>query len=297
MIIKVGKFVAACITQALPQRSRRLSLQGGRLLGFTFSLNALSMIMKKSNANSSGSRIRFSTADRNQREFRDFCVDELVRENHQVRILWSYVCRLDLSELHAPCKMAECKVGQTPVDPRILLTLWLMAALEGISSGRCLASLCQRDNIYRWICGDVDVSRNLINKFRVSHAVALHGLMSQTIAALQHQGLIPFNRIRYGGGRVRTSASDSNLRINPTLDELVQEAEKIVERVLEAGDGDSICQAAARRRAAEERRRRLDEALKAHDLLAKAQANRKKRDGEKSRPKNKRRRWRLGGIT
>ena len=255
------------------------------------------MIMKKSNANSSGSRIRFSTADRNQREFRDFCVDELVRENHQVRILWSYVCRLDLSELHAPYQVTEGKVGQNPVDPRILLTLWLMAALEGISSGRRLASLCQRDNIYRWICGDVDVSRDLVNEFRVSHAIALHGLMSQAIAALQHQGLIQFIRIRHGGVRVRTNSGEIALRQNPTLDELVREAEKIVERVLEAGDGDSCHQAAVRLRAAEERRRRIDEALKAHDLLAKAQARRKEMDGEETRPKSKRRRWRLGGIT
>ena len=121
--------------------------------------------------------------------------------------------------------------------------------------------------------------------------------MSQAIAALQHQGLIQFIRVRHGGVRVRTNSGEIALRQNPTLDELVREAEKIVERVLEAGDGDSCHQAAVRLRVAEERRRRIDEALKAHDLLAKAQARRKEIDGEESRPKSKRRRWRLGGIT
>ena len=252
--------------------------------GFKVTLNALSMVMKKSPTNSSGLQVRFSHAERYQREFRDFCLDELVREDHQVRTLWSYVCRLDLTAFHAPYKAVAGKAGRKPVDPRILLTLWLMATLEGISSGRRLAVLCQRDNVYRWICGDVGVNRNLLNDFRVSHADALQGLMSQTIASLQHQGLIDFNRVSQDGVRVRANAGKSSFRKKPTLEELSQEAEKAVEKVLEVADDNTTNQeAAAGLHAAEDRQRRLEQALKEHELLAKKREKRKKGDGEKTR--------------
>ena len=77
--------------------------------GFKVTLNALSMVMKKSPTNSSGLQVRFSHAERYQREFRDFCLDELVREDHQVRTLWSYVCRLDLTAFHAPYNRSQVK--------------------------------------------------------------------------------------------------------------------------------------------------------------------------------------------
>jgi transposase len=240
--------------------------------------------MRNSTTNSAGSKIRFSKAERYQREFRDFCLDELVRDDHQVRTLWAYVCRLDLSEFCAAYKAVEGNAGRKPVDPRILLTLWLMATLEGISSGRRLAQLCQRDNVYRWICGDVGVNHNLLNEFRVSHVDALQGLMSQTIAVLQHQGLIRFNRISQDGIRVRASAGKSSFRKKPTLDQLALEAEKAVEKVLTAEDQDTTNQEqAARLHAAEDRQRRIDKALKEHDSLAETREKRKKGDGEKTR--------------
>jgi len=241
--------------------------------------------MKNTAKNSSGFEIRFNKAERHQHEYRDICLDELVADDHQVRSVWAYVCSLDLSQFHANYQAVEGEAGRKPVDPRILLTIWLFATIEGITSGRRLAKLCRRDAVYMWICGHVGVNYNLLNDFRVQHVEALQGLMSQTIAILQHNGLIEFKRISQDGVRVRANAGKSSFRKKDTLEELLQEATVEVERVLTSLDDDNSGeqQKAAQVHAALDRQRRLEEALRQHEDLSAQREKRKKGDGEKTR--------------
>jgi transposase len=234
--------------------------------------------------NISGESIRFNKAERFQHEFRDICLDELVSAEHPVRLVWEYVCSLDLSVFYWSYKAVSGKAGRKPVDPRILLTLWLYATLEGIFSGRRLAKLCTRDAVYMWICGNVGVNYNLLNDFRVCDPEALKTLMTETIAILQHKELIDFKRISQDGVRVRANAGKSSFRKKDTLQELLVAAEKQVEAVLNADhDEASAQQQAARIQAAEDRQRRLQEALSEHQTLSQQREKRKKGDGEKTR--------------
>jgi len=236
--------------------------------------------------NSSGCEIRFNRAERHQHEFRDICLDELVAENHQVRSVWAYVCGLDLSQFHAGYQAVAGHAGRKPADPRILLTVWLFATIEGISSGRRLAKLCQRDAVYMWICGNVGVNYNMINHFRVEHCDALQDLMAQTIATLQHNGLIDFKRISQDGIRVRAHAGKSSFRKVDTLEELLEHASSEVARVLASlddDDDDSEQGKAAAVNAALDRQKRLEEALRQHKDLSAKREKRKKGDGETTR--------------
>jgi transposase len=240
--------------------------------------------MKNTTKNSSGFDIRFNKAQRHQHEFRDICLDELVSEDHQVRSVWAYVDSLDLSRFYANYKAVEGEAGRKPADPRILLTIWLFATIEGITSGRRLAKLCKRDAVYMWICGHVGVNYNLLNDFRVQHIEALQDLMSQTIAILQHNGLIDFERISQDGVRVRAHAGKSSFRKKDTLEELLEKAAVEVERVLTSLDDDSSEQEkAAQVHAALDRQARIEEALRQYEGLAAQREKRKKGDGEKTR--------------
>lgn len=77
---------------------------------------------------------RLRHAVRNQVEFQECSLDELLPEEHDARIVWAYVCSLDLSELHQRIQAVEGGPGQAPADPRILLALWLYATLRGVGS-------------------------------------------------------------------------------------------------------------------------------------------------------------------
>ena len=66
--------------------------------------------------------------------FRSARSTSLLPEEHQARIVWAYVCGLDLSELRGRIQAVEGGPGQAPADPRILLALWLYATLRGVGS-------------------------------------------------------------------------------------------------------------------------------------------------------------------
>jgi len=240
--------------------------------------------MNKKAQNSAGDFLRFNQAERYQHEFRDVCLDDLVSENHQVRSVWAYVCGLDLSSFYGEYRATTGHRGRTPVDPRILLTLWLYATIEGISSGRRLAKLCKRDAVYMWVCGGVGVNYNLLNAFRVEHRDGLQDLMSQTIATLQHNDLIEFKRISQDGIRVRANAGKSSFGRKATLEELLKEANAQVNNALsQLDETSSEQQQAAQAQAAVDRQRRIEQALSQHDELSAQREKRKKGDGEKTR--------------
>lgn len=241
--------------------------------------------MRNQQTNSDGDVVRFSRPERHQWQFQEFCLDQLVGEHHQVRSLWEYVCSLDLRPFCREYRAVSGRKGRRPVPPEILLTLWLFATIEGITSGRRLAKLCKRDAVFKWICGEVSVNRNLLNEFRVSHAEALQAVMSETLALLQLHGLIDFQRVSQDGMRVRANAGKSSFRKKDTLEELLNEANERVERVLTEIDdpGGNDRNKAAELAAAEDRLNRIEEALRQHEELAAKREKRKKGDGETTR--------------
>src|SRR5690349_14784329 len=77
-------------------------------------------------------RPRLRYAQRHQYEFRDVVLDGLLPPEHQVRLVWDYVCQLDLTVLLQPIRAVAGAPGRDATDPRILLCLWLFATLEGV---------------------------------------------------------------------------------------------------------------------------------------------------------------------
>jgi transposase len=70
-------------------------------------------------------------------------------------------------------------VGRTPIDPRLLLALWLYAVIDGVGSAREIVRLCQRDLVYRWLCGGVGVNAHAL--FRSDHEAVLDRLLTDSV--------------------------------------------------------------------------------------------------------------------
>src|SRR5947208_2318094 len=98
---------------------------------------------------------RILEADRFQTRLESMCLDELVSEDHPVRNVWAYVCKLDLGALYSRIASVETRAGRPATDPRILLALWIYATSDGVGSARRLEQLCVEHAAYRWICGGV----------------------------------------------------------------------------------------------------------------------------------------------
>ena len=211
---------------------------------------------------------RTKRPNREQIEFRACSWNDLLPTDHQARIVWQYVQSLDLSALYDRIGAIEHRPGQPPIDPAILMSLWLYATLRGIGSGRELNRRCdpQKGEVpFQWICGGVSVNYHTLSDFRSGHTEFLNDLLTNSIAVLMQEKLVTLDRVAQDGMKVRASAGAASFRRRETLEEHLAAARQQVEtlqRELESDPaGVTKRQRAARERAARERQERLEAAL------------------------------------
>ena len=133
-------------------------------------------------AGSGASRLR--CAERGQIEWRPFSLDQLVPDDHRVRLVWRFVEGLDLAPLLVGIKAVEGHAGHAATDPRILLALWLYATVKGIGSARELARLCEEHVAFRWLCGGISMNAKTLADVRIGHGAVLEQLLADSFTAL-----------------------------------------------------------------------------------------------------------------
>src|SRR5579872_776630 len=208
---------------------------------------------------------RIARANRGQMEWRVVAVDGMLPEDHVARDVWAFVERLDLSALYGCVQAMEHQPGRPPIDPKILLALWIQAMLDGIGSAQEIDRFCRLHAAYRWICGGVSVNAHTISDFRRDNVETFQKVLVRSVAVLMHQGLVDLKRVAQDGMRVRASAGAASFRRRATLEECLQEADEHVKELLAADADDATAskrQRAARLRAAEDRKARIEEALR-----------------------------------
>jgi len=230
---------------------------------------------------------RYQRAVRDQVRIEMRSLDQLLPANDQARVVWEFVRKLDLAEFYADIRAVEGHVGRSPVDPAILLALWLLATLDGIGSAREVALLSTRHIAYEWLCGEVGVNHHLLSDFRSARPERLEALMVRVLAVLMDQGLVSLNRVAQDGMRVRASAGGSSFRRKARLEEHLRGAQAQVEALKNQVDEDSGAAdrrvQAAKARAVTERQERVEEALAQLPELEAKMERRQKGDGAKAR--------------
>ena len=228
-------------------------------------------------------RVRLRAAERGQIGWETRCLDDLLPAKHRARVVWQVVCSLDLSKFHESIRAVEGSVGRDHTDPKILVALWLYAAIRGVTSARELDRQCRECRPYEWICGGVTVNYHLLSAFRTHNPEALESLFADVIATLVKKGLAKVRQISQDGLRVRASSGSSSFRRESTLEQLREEALehlRVQRQLLEdaqASAGLSAKQKAARLRGAKQRAERIEQAIALIPQLAARQAKAAKR--------------------
>ncbi|MBB4583429.1 transposase, partial [Rhizobium aethiopicum] len=208
-----------------------------------------------------GGAARMREPVRDQIELRAVDIDSLIGQDHAVRVIWSYVEGLDLSELEDRIKAREHRPGHPPISPRLLLALWLYANSDGVGSARALERLCGSHDVYRWLCGGVSVNYHTLSDFRVGCADLLDRLLCEHLAALADAGLVSLDSLAQDGVRVRASAGAASFGRAATLDRHLSIAEAVVDQLKQEvgarSDASTRRIEAARQRAARERGERV----------------------------------------
>lgn len=208
---------------------------------------------------------RLQRPQRGQVMLRPTDLESLLPADHRAREVWAFVGGLDLGAFHDRIRAVEGHSGRPPIDPAILVALWLYATLEGVGSARALDRLCDEHDAYRWICGGVSVNYHTLADFRAGPDGDLDELLVQSVASLLARGGVTLSRVAHDGVRVRASAGAGSYHGRGGLRKALAEAGTQVRRLRAELDDDPAAttrrQAAARERAAREREQRVQAAL------------------------------------
>lgn len=206
---------------------------------------------------------RLQEALRHQVALRAVDLDGLVAADDVVRDVWAFVETLNLSALYDRIAAREGEPGRPPIDPKILMALWLYATIRGVGSARAVERLCTGDIAFQWLCGGVGVNYHTLSDFRAAQGDLLDRLLSESVAALMAEGLVSLDRLALDGLRVRAAAGASSFRRRPAIAACLKEAGRLVRRLKRELDDDP---------AAGERRRRAAAVRAADDRLARVKA-------------------------
>ena len=93
-------------------------------------------------------------------------VERLIDEDHCARAIWELIGGLDLSRYHAKIAAVEGRARRDHTAPQLLISLWLYAYSQGVSSAREVARRCAFEPGFEWLCGLQPVSHRTLSGFR-----------------------------------------------------------------------------------------------------------------------------------
>lgn len=157
-------------------------------------------------------RPRLQPINRQQLILRTVDVEQLVEEDHEVRAIWELMGRIDLSYYCEDIRAVEGVAGREPVDPRLLISLWVYSYSKGVSSAREIARLCEYHPVYQWLTGMKSINYHTLSDFRVKHKEALDELFAEVLGLLSTEGLISLERVMHDGTKVKAYAGSDSFR-------------------------------------------------------------------------------------
>jgi transposase len=208
-------------------------------------------------------RVRLKPVNREQMVLRPVEVDQLVPEDHEVRAIWEFVGRMDLSGYYEEIEAVEGEAGRSATDPQLLISLWVYGYSKGVSSAREIGRLCEYDPAYQWLTGLEPINYHTLSDFRVDHKEALDELFIEVLGLLSAEGLISLERVMHDGMKVKACASGDTFRREERIRKHLELAREQVEAMGDPRIAEEVGPrvAKARQRAAREKKERLEKAL------------------------------------
>jgi transposase len=155
---------------------------------------------------------RLKPIDRSQSFWGAIDIEKLIEEDHPARGIWAMVTRLDLRRLEEKIKAVEGRAGQSSLDPRLLMGLWIYGYSEGISSARELSRMCGYEPGCQWLTGMQTVNYHTLSDFRIEHKRELDKIFVQVLGLLSAEGFIEMKRVTQDGTKLKAAAGADSFR-------------------------------------------------------------------------------------
>src|SRR5512136_241923 len=208
-------------------------------------------------------RVRRKEINRQQLLLRPVEVEKLVDLDHPVRAIWELVGRLNLEPFYVEVESVEGVAGRPVWDPQLLISLWIYAYQDGVSSAREIARFCEYHPAYQWLTGLEVVNYHTLADFRIRHKEALDQLFIEVLGVLSHEGLITLERVMHDGTKVKACASSKSFPRKATLEDHLRLGREQVEQMGDQESEESSQRVAkARERSLREKQQLLEKALR-----------------------------------
>lgn len=197
-------------------------------------------------------------------------LDELVPENHMVRVVDAVIDRLDISDILSTYRGG----GNSAFNPKMMLKVLVFAYLSNVYSSRRIEELLKRDIYFMWLAGMKRPDFRTINYFRGKRLKeGFDAVFIQVVELLHEEGFVSLKVQYIDGTKIESVANkytfvwrgsvekyDARLKAkteallsqieqshaienqeNPVSEELtVEEVAKRVERIKEKVDADNL---------------------------------------------------------
>lgn len=167
-------------------------------------------------------------------------LEELIEENHSVRVVNDVIDRINIEPL-----LKQYKPGGTSVyHPRMLLKVLVYGYLSNIYSSRKMEAALKENVHFMWLSAMNRPDHNTIARFRSERLKdALRQVFGQVVELLVEEGLVSIKSIYTDGTKIESSANKytfvwgraiktSKERIAKQLDELWDYTQKLAEEEL-----------------------------------------------------------------
>lgn len=206
--------------------------------------------------------LKLRSPNRDQLKVVTIDVEQLIPATHKARAIWYLTGKMDLAPFFEGLCAVEGGRGRAPWDPRLLVSVWVYALSEGISSTREIEARMEWEPGLMWLGAIEAVNHTTLNNFRNSKREALNELFSQLLAMLEEAGLVSLERVMHDGTKIEAQAGSDSFRRDQTVRKRLQAAREVVRRLEQQPEGERKGRRwAAQERAAREQEQRLEKAL------------------------------------
>jgi len=133
-------------------------------------------------------------------------LDELIPDDHLVRVIEAYVSLLDFEQLGFD-KARPKATGRPSYDPADLLKLYLYGYFQRIRSSRRLEAECQRNVEVMWLLGRLAPDFKTIADFRRDNSAAFTATCRAFVRFCRNAGLIAGELVAIDGSKFQAVAS------------------------------------------------------------------------------------------
>lgn len=133
-------------------------------------------------------------------------LDELIPEEHLVRVIEGFVGRLDLTAMEFG-KAAPAPTGRPAYDPADLLKLYLYGYLNRVRSSRRLERECARNVELMWLLGRLAPDHKTIAEFRRTNGKGLRAACAAFVRFCRNAGLLGGEWVAIDGSKFQAVAA------------------------------------------------------------------------------------------